>query len=383
MTADTRPALTGSARAVFRRLLEGGPATRPQIGSLLGLSRPTMSTAVAELERFGYVEADGVVRGQLGRRAVQYRVGAGAGHVIAVDAGSTHVRLRAATLDRRVLASRVLRLPASQHVLGRALSEAVAAEVAALRAGTGPDWGPLRAVGLALPARVVEAADAPQPPPQAAIFSAFAPPADVPVVLENNVNCAAVAEQHYGAARGAASFAYVQIGLKIGMGLVLDNRLVRGRNGAAGEIGHLSFPFAPGMVPDPGEAERYLGTEALIARVRADWPDGAGPPPSDTAGLLALAETGHGAALDHVRRHAAGIGAVVASCVCVVDPGLVVLGGGLGASPLLLPGVAEVANRLAYPVEVRNTLLGGDATVLGIERLAIQAALPALLGEEA
>lgn len=383
MTADTRPALTGSARAVFRRLLEDGPATRPQIGAVLGLSRPTMSTAIAELERPGYVEMSGVVQGSLGRRAACYRVGTGAGHVIAVDAGSTHVRLRVSMLDRQLLASRVLRLPASQHALNRAVSEAVAAEVAAVRAATEPGWGPLRAIGLALPARVIEPADPAEPPPQALIFSAFTPPENVALVLENNVNCAAVAEQHYGAAAGATSFAYVQIGLRIGMGLVLGNRLVRGRNGAAGEIGHLSFPFAPGLDPAPGEAERYLGTEALIARVRADWPAGAGAPPLDTAGLLALAEAGNAEALRHVARHAAQIGAVVASCVCVVDPGLVVLGGGLGTSPLLLPGVRAVANRLSYPVEIRNTLLGADATVLGIERLAIQAALAQLLGEAA
>ncbi len=379
LTADTRPALTGSARAVFRRLLEDGPSTRPQIGAALGLSRPTMSTAIAELERSGYVEMSGVVHGSLGRRAARYRVGRGAGHVIAVDAGSTHVRLRVSTLAGEVLASRVLRLPASQPAVSPAISQAVAAEVGAIRAATEPGWGPLRTLGLALPTRVVESGT--EPPPQQAIFSAFTPPAGVALVLENNVNCAAVAEQHYGAARGAASFAYVQIGLKIGMGLVLDGRLVRGRNGAAGEIGHLSFPFAPGADPLPGQAERYLGTEALIARVRAGWPADAGAPPADTAGLLALAGSGHPLALRHVARQAADIGAVVASCVCVVDPGLVVLGGGLGASPLLLPGVGETANRLAYPVEIRNTLLGDDATVMGIERLAVQATLAALLGE--
>ena len=380
MTADTRPALTGSARAVFRRLLADGPATRPQIGAVLGLSRPTMSTAIAELERPGYVEMSGVVRGSLGRRAARYRVGSSAGHVIAVDAGSTHVRLRVATLDRRVLASRVLRLAESQHALSRALSEAVAAEVGAVLAATAQDWGPLRAIGLALPARVVTPTGE-TPSPQEVIFSAFTPPPGVALALENNVNCAAVAEQHYGAAQGASSFAYVQIGLRIGMGLVLGGRLVRGRNGAAGEIGHLSFPLAPGAEPLPGEAERYLGTEALIARVRADWPPNSGPPPVETAGLLALAEAGHPQALRHVARQAADIGAIVASCVCVVDPGLVVLGGGLGASPLLLSGVSAAANQLAYPVEIRNSLLGADATVLGIERLAIQAALPVLLGE--
>jgi len=382
-TDAAKPALTGSARAVFRRLVEGGPSTRPQIGSSLSLSRPTMSAAIAELVRPRYVEMIGAVQGSLGRSAAQYRIGSGAGHVIAVDAGSTHVRVRVSTLDRRLLTSRVLRLPTSQIAINEEVSRAVSAEVALARAAAQPGWGPLRAMGLALPTRVVGRGGDVVATRQEVVFSAFTPPPGVALVLENNVNCAAVAEQHYGAARGVASFAYVQIGLKIGMGLVLGELLVRGRNGAAGEIGHLSFPFAPGISPLPGEAEHYLGTEAFIGRVRADWPGTAGDPPADTAELLAMAEAGNADALRHVARHASDIGAIVATCVSVVDPGLVVLGGGLGSSPLLLPGVREAANRLSYPVEIRNTLLGADATVMGIERLAIEAAIARLLGDDA
>jgi hypothetical protein len=64
----------------------------------------------------------------------------------------------------------------------------------------------------------------------------------------------------------------------------------------------------------------------------------------------------------------------------MVDPGLVVLGGGLGASPLLLSTVTEVANRLSYPVEVRTSSLGQDATVLGVEKLASEKAVDLILG---
>lgn len=383
MSDTNGPVLTGSARAVFRRLVEEGPSTRPQIGMALGLSRPTMSAAIAELEQRGYVEMVGAIKGPLGRSAAQYQVGPGAGHVVAVDAGATHVRLRVSTLDRKQLANRILRYPDSQLTINEEVSRAVASEFAIVQASTKQNWGPLRALGIAVPTRVVGPEGDVVGSRQEVVFRAFNPPAGVALVLENNVNCAAVAEQHYGAARGIADFAYVQIGLKIGMGLILNDHLVRGRNGAAGEIGHLSFPFAPDTEPLPGEAEHYLGTQSFISRVQSDWPAAAGPSPHDPEELLKLAETGHPDALRHVARHASDIGAVVAACVSVVDPGLVVLGGGLGASPLLLPEVRKTANRLSYPVDIRSTLLGADATVLGIERLAIQTALPLLLGNEA
>lgn len=383
LATASKPGLAGSVRAVFRRLVQDGPSTRPQIGQRLGLSRPTMSAAIAELERIGYVEMIGAVQGPLGRSAARYRVSGGAGHVIAVDAGSTHVRLRVSTLDRRLLNAHVLRLPSSHMAMDEDVSRAVAGEVKAALDDTRADWGPLRALGIAVPTRVVGPGGDMVSSRQNVVFSAFEPPEGVALVLENNVNCAAVAEQHYGAAKGEATFAYVQVGVKIGMGLILDDQLIRGRNGATGEIGHLSFPFGPGMVPQAGAAEQYLGTEAFVARVRADWPETASPAPEDTAQLLSLAEAGNVAALRHVQRHAADIGAVVASCVSVVDPGVVVLGGGFGASPLLLPGVQETVHRLSYAAQIRSSLLGPDATVLGIERLAIETALSVLLGEEA
>lgn len=373
--------LTASARAIFRLLALQGSATRPQLGQSLGLSRPTMSAAMSELERIGYVDRVGEVQGALGRKAAMYRVGTAAGHVIAVDAGSTHIRLRVSTIDCRLLHSRVYRLPSSQLMLGAEISAAVADEVAAAMAVAQADWGPLRALGIALPSRVVGPGEDTVATRQDELFSRFAPPQGAPLILENNVNCAAVAEHVYGAAQETATFAYVQVGLKIGMGLMLEGRLLRGRNGAAGEIGHLAFPLAGDARPEPGEIERYMGAEALMRRVRDGWPAGEGDAPADTSDLLARAESGSGAAQAAVTRHAEDIGAIVASCVAVVDPGIVVLGGGVGGHPRLAPRVEEVANRLSYPVEVRTSTLGSDATVLGIEKLVVDRALEGLVGE--
>jgi predicted NBD/HSP70 family sugar kinase len=170
------------------------------LGEVLGLSRPTLSAAIAELDQIGLVAKIGEVQGSIGRKAALYRAGPGAGHVIAIDAGSTHVRLRVSTIDRRLLHSRVYRLPASQLVLGEEISQAVADEVAATLAETEAGWGPLRMLGIAVPSRVVGPRGDRVATRQQEIFSRFEPPANVPLVLENNVNCAAVAERSNGIA---------------------------------------------------------------------------------------------------------------------------------------------------------------------------------------
>jgi predicted NBD/HSP70 family sugar kinase len=338
-----------------------------------------MSASIIELDRAGYIEKIGELQGALGRKAGMYRLGSGAGHVIAVDAGSTHVRLRVATLDRRLLHNRTYRLSSNQRVLGDEISAAVSEEVSAARAISEPGWGPLRAIGIAVPSRVV-IQDA-LPHPQDKLFSNFTPPGDVPLVLENNVNCAAIAEHNHGVARGRTNFAYIQVGVKIGMGIVLRGQLLQGRNGAAGEISHIAFPFAPARPPEDAVAlEDYLGAEALMERVRAGWPANFGAPPEDAPRLLALAEAGNVAARAAVAQHGRDIGAMVATCVSIIDPGLVVLGGGVGNSALILPHVREVVDRLTFPTDIVSSILGSDATVLGIEQLAAEHASSLIIG---
>ena len=381
--ADMRGGFTASARSVFRKLLSDGPATRPQLGAALGLSRPTLSSSIAELDKVGFVEKIGEVKGTLGRRAAMYRLGAGAGHVIAVDAGSTRVRLRVATLDNRLLHHRVHRLSSSQRSLSPEISQVVAEEVNAARAATGRDWGALRALGIAIPTRVVGRDQDQSATGQQVLFSHFHPPDGIPLLLENNVNCAAIGEQSHGVARGRSDFAYVQIGVKIGMGAVLGGKLVRGRSGAAGEIGHLPYPWGPGLRPLAGELENHVGADAFLERTRAAWPKGdrAGPAPGDTVALFELAEHGNAAALAVVRRHAEDIGAIVAACVGVIDPGLVVLGGGVGSNRLMLPPVCDMVKKLSYPTEIQSSTLGPDATLLGIEKIAADHACSLLVGQ--
>lgn len=379
---------TSSAKSVFRLLFAEGAATRPQLCAALELSRPTMSAAIAELDRVGYVEKIGEIQGAIGRKASMYRLGAAAGHIIAIDAGSTHIRLRITTLDRRLLHSSTYRLPAHQRVLNEEISKAVTEEITAALDLTDKAWGPLRAVGIALPSRVVGEDGDRSSTQQEQLFTHFTPPDNIPLILENNVNCAAIAENNYGSARGKANFAYVQVGVKIGMGVILNNSLLRGRNGAAGEISHLPYPWAPQQKPVSGELEIYLGADALMQRVRDNWSDHAEndtaqPAPHDTTELLLLAEQGNAAALQEVVRHAENIGAAVAACVAMIDPGYVVLGGGIGNSPLLLAQVRETVNQLSYPTEIQSSTLGSDATLLGIEKLAVDHAAALLIGTAA
>ncbi|RVA11450.1 MarR family transcriptional regulator, partial [Mesorhizobium sp. M7A.F.Ca.CA.002.05.1.1] len=92
MAAAEIPNLTESARAVLRVLAAHGPVTRPKLGAMLDLSKPTMSAAVSELSALGLVASRGLERGAIGRTATVYGIGPGAGYAIGIDFGAAQVR---------------------------------------------------------------------------------------------------------------------------------------------------------------------------------------------------------------------------------------------------------------------------------------------------
>ncbi|MEU8572895.1 ROK family transcriptional regulator [Streptomyces asoensis] len=358
------PRLTDSASAVFAVLAQAGSATRPQLASLAGLSKPTVSSAVAELENARLAAHSGTASSGTGRSAAVYRLGRAAGAVLAVDLGPALTRVRGCALDGSLLAEAT----ASRTDAADAVREAL---------GALPDGIPLRSIVVAV--GDVAARDRrgsgmrPATAKAGPVFDAMAValPPGVPVHLENNVNCAALAELHEGAARGRHTFGYLRIGVGIGLGIVVGGSVLRGANGAAGELARLPYPWDDGREPRQEALEEYIGARSLLRRAEALWRGADGPCPRTTERLFALAREGLAPARDIVARHAADIGRLAAAVTAVLDPGLIVLGGSTGADPQLLPGVRAELARLSWPTEVVSSRVGDTGTVAGAARLAV------------
>jgi predicted NBD/HSP70 family sugar kinase len=373
--AAGRP-LTESAAAVFAVLAEVGRATRPQLADRARLSKPTVSTAMAELEAAGLAARSGTAHGSTGRSAAVYGLGPASGTVLAVDLGSTHTDVRGCALDGTVLATRC------------ADSRLRPADVVREVLGELPADAPLRAAVVAVPDVATRDRHGTGVRPAAAkvtaVFDAMARalPPGVPVHLENNVNCAALAELHDGAARGRHTFGYLQIGYGIGLGIVIGGQVLRGANGAAGEVARLPYPWGEGHRPRHEGLEQYIGARSLVRRAAQAWQDGDGPCPSTAERLFALAEAGHATARAMVERHSADVGRLAAAVAAVLDPGLIVLGGGIGANPLLLPGVRAELARLSWPTEVVRSELGNSGTVVGATHLAVARGVRNVIGND-
>jgi predicted NBD/HSP70 family sugar kinase len=362
--------LSESAGAVFAVLAAAGSATRPQLAALAGLSKPTVSAAVAELETASLAARSGTAHGTTGRSAAVYRLGPAAGCVLAVDLGSTHTEVRGCALDGTLLTARATDartrpVDALRDVLDRLPAHSLRTVVVAV-----PDVASERRSFGTRPAT----------PAIAEAVEELSLPSGVPVHIENNVNCAALAELHEGAARGRHTFGYLQVGYGIGLGIVVGGEVLRGSNGAAGEIARLPYPWTEGEESVHEGMERYAGAGALLRRVAAAWCTQDGPEPHDAARLFALAAEGHAKARHFVDGHAREVGRLAAAATAVLDPGLIVLGGGIGANPQLLPGVRAELARLSWPTEVVSSEVGDSGTVAGAARLAVARGIQTVTG---
>ncbi|RUZ13889.1 ROK family protein, partial [Mesorhizobium sp. M7A.F.Ca.US.007.01.2.1] len=238
----------------------------------------------------------------------------------------------------------------------------------------------LRAIAVAVP-RIVSNDRFDRPGGPSAVLGLLRRSIEVPIVLENNVNCAAIGEMHFGAAQGHQTFAFLQVGVRVGLGLITEGRLFRGAGGAAGEIGRMPFPWSASETPYREGLEHYLGSRALIERCRVDWPAAEGAPPDSAKDLFARALEGSAPAVAAVARHAADIGRLAAGCIGILDPGLIVLGGGVGRNPLMTENVERVAAELAWPTRIAVSSLGDDGTALGAVKLAVDYTLGLMLRE--
>ena len=368
--AAARPQLI---RALNGRLLLGhirdlGPCSRAELARISGLSKPTVSVALADAERAGLVRTAGQRTGRPGRSALLYEVRPEAGFILGLDVGAHYVRGALADLAGGIRARSSVRSRASS-VRGRVgeligLADELCAEAGLTRGsitqtviGSPGVYDPRRNA-MALTG---ELPGWDRPAVLERLREAFGPS----LAVENDVDAAALAERALGCGREADSFAFISVGTGIGMGLVLGGQLVRGAHGVAGEIAYM--PMSGGAGTDPEDARRRGALEASAsasAVVRAARRAGMRGQVSARRVFAAAARGDERAAV--VAEEARLVARLLCAVVTVIDPGLIVLGGGIGQAPGFAAAVTSELRELA-PVmpEVSVSALGTEAVVDG------------------
>ncbi|GLZ11101.1 hypothetical protein Acsp04_13360 [Actinomadura sp. NBRC 104425] len=333
-------------RAALELLVTQGPLTRAQIGAHTGLSKVTASQLLARLEERGLVQVVGERAGGRGPNAALYAVVPSSAYVVGIEVGPDGVTAAVADITGGIASQVTVDPGGTDDPVGTVHSAVVRAcrsarvalrRVTALVIGTpgvvDPRTGDVQ-FAFDLPAW------------HEGVLDALHTDLRRPVVIENDVNLAAIAERAYGAAQGAEDFALVWLGRGIGLSIMLGGRLHRGRSGGAGELGYLPVPGAPlpmgsarrdhdaegvtkssswGIPALAGGYGSLVGTDAVLDLARAHGLTE--PTAVDCVRAAAADEELGGAFLDEL---ADRISYGVTSVNIVLDPGLVVLSGQLG-----------------------------------------------------
>ena len=359
-------------KAALRALLEHGPLTRPELGDLIGLSKPTASQLLTRLREAGLVVLHGRRGGNLGRTAEEYAINPRAAFVCGLDITPNRIQTVVADLAGGIAGE--YRLPAPSRAGAKASEEICNAVVGACSAAG--------IISTELSRIVVGVQGAVDPVTGRLHYSRHLPgwhftdlvggvesKLGTRIEIENDVNHAALAEAAHGAAQGYENFVVLWVGTGIGMALVLDGRLHRGAGGGAGEVGYMPVPGAPtaretGRFANHG-LQALAGPSAVRTVMRSHGFRGVN---AAAAVQAAAAKADEPAAQDALRDVAIRVATGVAAVTSVLDPELVVLSGDVllaGGEPLRELIEHEV-HRMTIPrPPLRLSVIEGNPVLTG------------------
>jgi glucokinase len=208
---------------------------------------------------------------------------------------------------------------------------------------------------------------------------------NLPCILENDANAAAVGENWLGASKDFKNSIMVTLGTGVGGGIIIDGKILRGADGTAGEIGHICVePFgAPCGCGARGCVEQYASATAIIRLAReleSQFPESviAKKAALSSLEIFEAGRQGDALAAEVFRRQGFYLGIVLADLINVLNPEIVVIGGGAAAGwDLFVPEMsAQIRARayrgLAERAKIVRAGLGDDAGILGATRLAFE-----------
>jgi predicted NBD/HSP70 family sugar kinase len=372
----------GTAGTILDLVRNGHATTRGDLAAKTGLARSTIAQRVDTLlaSELLVPGTDGASTG--GRPPTTLAFNGGAGVVLAGDVGATHSRVAVTDLNGQVLAEFTedvavaagpdVVLPWLERSFDRMLEESGRARSA------------LRGVGVGLPGPVEFASGRPVSPPimpgwnlhpvGARLSQRFG----VPALVDNDVNIMAVGE-HWTHWRDEAFLMFVKVGTGIGCGIVAGGHVHRGADGAAGDIGHIHVPDHDDVVCHCGNVgclEAVAGGAAMADRLAR-----AGLHTRSSRDVVDHVLAGQPDAVRTVRQAGHAIGGVLATCVNVLNPAVIIIGGDVArAGEPLIAGIREVVYKRSLPLatgrlQIGLSKLGDEAGITGAAVMVLETIL--------
>ncbi|WP_203706731.1 ROK family transcriptional regulator [Asanoa iriomotensis] len=381
---------TPGAGELLQLLRDGQPRTRAELARLTGLGRSTVSLRIDALLASGLLAPSGEAASTGGRPPARFAFNPRARVVVGVDLGATHGNIALTDLAGQPLSEVADDVDISAGPIP--VLDWVVASIRRLLDEAGRDVTDLVGIGIGLPGPVEHSSGRPMRPPIMPGWDGYDVPHhlrrhwDVPVLVDNDVNIMALGE-HVTAHPELDHLLFVKVATGVGAGIISGRQLLRGAVGAAGDLGHVAAPHAPDILctcGNKGCLEAVASGHAIIKHLNS-----AGVPAKTNSDVVALVRGGNIAAAQAVRQAGRTLGEVLATCVSLLNPELVVIGGSIAqAGESLIAGIREVVYGRSLPLatahlQIVSATTGSQAGVIGAATMVIQHALTADRVDEA
>ncbi|WP_419909937.1 ROK family transcriptional regulator [Candidatus Poriferisodalis sp.] len=368
-----------------------GRMSRAEIARATGLSKPTVSALMADMESVGLVRLaeDSARSGSIGRPAALYELVPSARHCVIADVGATTLRAGLADLLGNVVAEAVVETGPDARTALERLVQAVSPMLEA--AGS-----PCHAVCVGVPGiyrpeldRVEQSLSLPGFD-DVGVAQLLGDEFGARVFVENDVNLAALGELTcLDDEDGGGDFAAVFAGTGIGLGLVVGGKLYRGGTGSAGELGSLVV-----AMPEPDAAPVTLEDVASAPSIRKrlgqaieEGRESALDLSADVAEIIVAASRNDAAAAAVFGEVVDAMALAVSHLCLIADPTRIVFGGPIGADQLFVDAVRDrLGSLVTVPPALMASSLGERATLIGAasvsQRHVRESLISEVLGEQ-
>ena len=380
--AGLPPTLAGTGE-LFQLLRDGSPRTRAELAQLSSLARSTVTARVDALLASGLLAPVGEAASTGGRPPTRFALNRDNRVVLAIDLGASHASIAVTDLAGRILQQKTIDSDIADGP--EAVLELVTNIGLELLKEIDRPVREVAGVGIGVPGPVEHATGRPANPPIMPGWHDFDIPSELgktfkgPVLVDNDVNLMALGE-FVTSWQSSQHLLLIKVATGIGAGVIADGRLMRGALGSAGDLGHVQVAGAPDDVVcrcgNVGCLEAIAAGPAIAAKLRAKGLDIDG-----SQGIVDAVAAGDIAALQAVREAGRDIGTVLATCVNLLNPSVIVVGGKLSeAGEYLLAGVREVVYGRSLPLathdlRIVSTTAGSQGGILGASAMVIDAVL--------
>lgn len=341
---------------LFQILRDGQPRTRTELAAITGLARSTVGLRIDALIKLGLVGAAGDAVSTGGRPSTQFAIAASARVVLGVDIGASHIRIAVSDLAGSILGE----IKEARDIADGPVSilSWVVETSRTLLAQLDHTPGDLLAIGIGLPGPVEYSTGRPITPPIMPGWDRFNVPEfmaahfDAPVLVDNDVNIMALGEREF-AWPHVDHLIFVKVATGIGSGVISNGLLQRGAQGTAGDIGHVYVARGadvPCSCGNRGCLEALASGPAIARALTA-----LGIEAATNQDVIDQVKNGNIDAIQAVRQAGRDIGEVLTTCISLINPSRIVIGGALAqAGEHLIAGVREVVYTRSMPLATEH-----------------------------